>query len=125
MPGGLNASFKIFRMEQQSDDAIGGSVVSGTAIYWNVPGRIEAEPVSQLILAQGLETQRQFSVMVIPGTLALRERDELELRAPIDHPYFGKRFRIIGMEYSSHNPRDPRNYLLLHVVRSVRAHTRQ
>lgn len=125
MVAGLNSSFTIFRMEQQADDAIGGAVISGTAIYWGIQGRLQAEPATQVFAEQGLETERQFTIVLVPGTLNVRERDEIELRAPRDHNYYGKRFRIIGMEHSSHTPRDPRNYLVLHVTRSVRAHTSQ
>lgn len=125
MVAGLNSSFTIFRMDQMADDAIGGSVLSGTAIYWGILGRMQAEPETQVFAEQGLETERQFTIVLVPGTLNIRERDEVELRAPRDHNYYGKRFRVVGIEHSSHTPRDPRNYMIVHVTRSVIAHTTQ
>lgn len=100
-------------------------MLTGTVTYWNVPLRMQQNPDQQLLLQQGLETQKTFTGVVIPGTMDIRERDELEITSPRDDHYYGDRFRIVGVQYSDLNPRDPRNYLMLSMVRSERAHAQQ
>lgn len=125
MTAGLNNRFRIWRMEEMDDDYVGGSSLSGTVVYSNIQGRMQAQDVDQVFLAQGLETVRQFNAVIIPGTLDVRERDELELIQPKDHWEYGNRFRVMAVSHSDHNPRDPRNYLRLQLTRSVRAHGQQ
>jgi hypothetical protein len=124
---GDNVRFSVWRMSTLSgtDDVVGGAVITGSIVYDQVQGRMQAQPSQQLLLQQGLETERTFSARVIPGTLTIYERDELEVVEPFDHPYHGLRFRVIGSRYSDFNPRDPRNYILLDLVRDVRAHANQ
>lgn len=119
--------FTIWRMSTLSgtDDVVGGAVITGSIVYDQVQGRMQAQPSQQLLLQQGLETERTFTARVIPGTLTIYERDEVEVVEPFDHPYHGLRFRVIGSRYSDFNPRDPRNYILLDLVRDVRAHANQ
>jgi hypothetical protein len=125
MVTGLNLSLDVWRTEYYTDDMIGGAVVSGTLQFHNVIARFEADLPTQVILEQGLETDHIITAVVVPGTLDIRERDEVEIIAPYDHWDINKRFRVVGVAHSSHNPRDPRNYMLLSLTRSVRAHTRQ
>lgn len=125
MVAGLNLRADIWRIDYANDDSIGGAVITGSVTYWDVPLRMETTQPMQVFLEQGLETPRMFTGVVIPGTLDIRERDELEIRAPRDHWDFGKRFRITAVQHSSHSPRDPRNYLILTMTRSDRAHARQ
>lgn len=119
---GNNIRFDVWRVVQGTDDRVGGAVHTGTWAYTGIEGRFQANPDEQLLLQQGLETQRTFTARIIPGTLVIKERDELMLSEPFDHPYHNQYFRVISMRYSDHNPRDPRNYILLQLVRSVRAH---
>lgn len=114
-----------YRMENEPDDAVGGAVITGTMIYDHYPVSMHGDAPSQLLLQQGYETVKTFSAIVVPGTLDLRERDEMEVVAPADHVYFGKRFRIVSAVPSSHNARDPRNKLHLKLTRSVRGHNVQ
>jgi len=100
-------------------------VISGTLQFHDVQARFEYEPTTQVFYEQGLETNKVITAVVVPGTLDIRERDEVEIIAPYDHWDIYNRFRVMGVEPASHNPRDPRNYLILHLTRSVRAHTRQ
>ena len=125
MVSGLNRRCKIVRVDWASDDSVGGAVVTGPTAYWNVPLRMQENSPEQLLLQQGLETQKTFTGIVIPGTMIIYERDELEITAPRDDIYYGKRFRIVSVRHSDLNPRDPRNYVMLDLVRSVRAHTQQ
>ena len=121
---GNNIKVRIFRIDYSDDDIVGGAVVTGTSIG-DYPARLQANPEEQLILQQGLETERTFKINIVPGYLDIRERDELEVIAPTDHVYYGKRFRIRGVSYSTMNKRDPRNYLMLTLTRDVRSHARQ
>ena len=121
---GNNIRVRIWRTNYSSDDTVGGAVVTGTVVG-DYPARLQANPQEQLLLQQGLETERTFKVNIVPGYLDIRERDELEVIQPTDHVYYGQRFRIRGVSYSSLNKRDPRNYLMLTLTRDVRAHDRQ
>lgn len=125
MVAGLNVKFNIWRIDWADDDYQGGAVVTGSVVYQNMPGRIQADEEEQLFLEQGLETIRTFTVVLVPGTNTIYERDELQLAAPFDHPYIDDKFRILSMRWSDLNPRDPRNYLILRASRSVRAHQQQ
>lgn len=125
MVAGLNILANIWRINYDPDDVIGGAVISGTVQFRNIRARLQADEPTQVFMEQGLETNAVFSVVVIPGTLDIRERDEFEIIAPYDHPDINHRFRIVGVQHSSHVPRDPRNYLILNLTRSRRAHARQ
>lgn len=125
MSAGLNQRVKIWRMVNYSDDEVGGAQVTGTVVYENVLARIDSKHPEQQLLQQGYETIKTFTAILVPGTLDIRERDELEVTQPVDDVEFGWRYRIIGVQYSTHNRRDPRNYLMLNMVRSTRAHTKQ
>jgi len=122
MIAGNNIKVRIFRINYVNDDIVGGAVVTGTVIG-DYPARLQANPEEQLLLQQGLETERTFKINIVPGYLDIRERDELMVIAPTDHVYYGKWFRVRGVSYSSLNKRDPRNYMMLTVSRSVRSHT--
>jgi len=121
---GNNIKVRIFRINYSDDNTVGGAVVTGTAIG-DYPARLQANPEEQLLLQQGLETERTFKLNLVPGYLDIRERDELEIIQPTDHVYYGQRFRVRGVTYSSMNKRDPRNYMSLTLTRDVRAHDRQ
>ena len=125
MVAGENTRCRIWRIDTDPDDAVGGAVITGSVVYDFIPLRFQAEPEQQLLLQQGLQTMRTFTAMIVPGYLDIRERDELEVTAPLDHIYYGLRFRITSVNYSSHNRRDPRNYMRLGLIRSVRAHEQQ
>lgn len=120
---GMNIRFDIFRMNWADDDSVGGAVITGTCQYADVPGRLKAEEPMQLLLQQGLETPRTFTATLFPGTLDIRERDELWISEPHDHIYYHQYFRIVGVRYSDFTYRDPRSYMILSLVRSVRAHS--
>jgi hypothetical protein len=120
---GANIRFDIFRVNYGSDDEVGGAVITGTLQYHDVQGRLKSEMPQQLLLQQGLETPRMFTATIFPGTLDVRERDEVWVSEPHDHVYYHQYFRVVGVNYSDFTPRDPRNYLILSLTRSVRAHS--
>ncbi len=122
---GLNCRVDIWRVNFGDDDAVGGAMVTGTVQYQNILARVQPSPPEQLLLQQGLETERTFRATIVPGTLIVYERDEIEVVQPIDHAYYGDRFRVIGVQASDLNRRDPRNYMILHLSRSMRAHSKQ
>lgn len=125
MVAGENIRSTIWRMIEGNDDVVGGATVTGSAVYTGVLTRFETQPEDQIFVQQGIETLKTFKATVVPGTLQIKERDELEITHPVEHPYYGKRYRITSVIYATHNPRDPRNYILLGLIRSERAHTIQ
>lgn len=125
MPAGMNARARIWRMNQEDDDVVGGSVITGTVQYENVYTRIEENPEEQIILQQGLQTTKTFNALVVPGTLDIEERDELQIIAPTHHPYYADRFRIVGVQRSSMDVYNPNNYTRLSLIRSVESHSVQ
>lgn len=122
---GVNCRVSIWRWTFSTDDSVGGAEPTGTFVYRDVATFLQEQPEEQLLLQQGLETQKTFQANIYPGYYTVYERDEVEIIAPSDHVYYGKRFRITNARYSSHNRRDPRNYIMLTLVRSVRAHEQQ
>jgi hypothetical protein len=125
MVAGLNVKFDIWRWNYATDDEVGGSVGTGTYSYRNVAGRFQQLPEEQVFLQQGLEIVKTFSCIVVPATMDIDERDEIEVVCPANHYYFGNRFRVINARPSDFNPSDSRNYLMLTLVRSVEAHSTQ
>lgn len=125
MIAGSNCRVDIYRIENDADDVVGGAVVTGTLQYQNVHARFQSDREDMIFLQQGLETIRTFTFTVFPASMTIDERDELEVVQPTDHIYYGKRFRIKSVRYADFNQRDPRNYILLHTTRSVRAHEKQ
>ena len=125
MIAGSNCKIDIYRINYADDDIVGGAVITGTLQYQNVYARFQSDREDMVILQQGLETLRTFTFTVFPASMNIYERDEIEVIQPIDHTYYGKRFRIMSVRYSDFNQRDPRNYIILHATRSVEAHERQ
>lgn len=121
----MNTKVKIIRINYGDDDAVGGAMITGTVMHPWVNARIEANPEDQLLLQQGLETIRTFNALIVPASLDVRERDELEIRKPVYHPYYGVRFRIVGVQYSSMDKYNPNNYMRLSMIREVRSHDNQ
>lgn len=124
MVAGLNIKIRIFSIDYNPDDSVGGAVITGTAIG-DYPARFRENMPSQLLLQQGLETEPTYTVNAVPGTIDVHERDEVEIIQPTDHPYYGQRFRVRGVSYGMLNPRDPRNYVSLTLSRSRIAHAQQ
>lgn len=122
---GMNVGFKVYRITTPSDDYSGGALTSGSTQYGFINARFEQQPITQQFLEQGLEVVHLFKVTAIPGTLDIRERDELELTHPSDHWEYGNFFRVVDVHHANHTPRDPRNYVMLTVTRSEQAHVIQ
>lgn len=125
MAAGLNIRVDIIRISNDPDDVVGGAQVTGTVVYQDIAARMQANKEEQLLLQQGLQTMRTYNMVIVPGTLDINERDEVQVVKPTDHPDYGNRFRIVGVRKSDHLPRDPRNYAMLALTRSVEAHAQQ
>ena len=127
MVAGFNIKIRLWDITNQSDDVVGGAVITGTVVGI-FDARLQANPDQQLLLQQGLETERTFSLttFIQPAYYSyLKERNEIDVYAPTDHPYYGDRFRIRSIRFSDLNPRDPRNYVMMSLSRSVRSHGQQ
>jgi hypothetical protein len=125
MPAGMNSRVRIWRLANEADDVVGGAMLTGSVQYEDVRARIEANPEDQLLLQQGLETTKTFNALVVPGTLDILERDELQITRPTHHPYYAVRFRIVGVQRSSMDNYNPNTYTRLSMVRSVTSHAVQ
>jgi hypothetical protein len=125
MAAGLNIRIDVWRMDTGFDDIVGGASITGSLIYTQIQARMQANPAQQLLLQQGLEVDKTFNLVIQPGTLDIQERDEIVVSEPFDHPYHNKYFRVRSVSYSDLNPRDPRNYMILVVSRSLQAHENQ
>ena len=122
---GMNIRVQVWRMSNDSDDSVGGSMITGSVVYSGIQAFMQENQVSMMMGQAGLETLNVFNFTLIPGTLTIYERDELEITHPSDHYFYGDRFRVVSSRHSSNNPRVPRNYLLLSTTRSVRMHRQQ
>lgn len=124
MTAGLNVTFRIWRDVELSDDSVGGFQVTGTSVGY-VQGRLEEQEGEQILLQQGFETTRQFKIVSNDPSVEVKEKDKLELVTPQDHHYYGDKFRVMRVKYSSMNPRDRRRYMIFNCTRSVEAHSVQ
>lgn len=122
--GNFHRKVTIWRITEGSDDYAGGAVVTGTNVYNNIQFRMQSNPDDMLLLQQGFETRKTFSAMIIPGTLVVKERDEIEITFPPNDVYLGKRFRIVSANYSDVTD-NHRKYIMLTLTRDVRAHREQ
>lgn len=122
MTAGNNMRVDVWRITMPTDDVVGGAITTGTIVYSGVQAFMQETPQQMILVQQGLETLSVFNVTIVPGTLMIRERDEIEIVQPVDHYYYGQRFRVMSSRHSSNNPRDPRHYILLTVTRSDRMH---
>lgn len=120
-PAGMNLQVHFIRLTE-SDDDVGGSMTTGTVIYNNVQGRIDPLPSDTMLMQQGLETKKLFSCMVWPGTLLVREYDEIQVVSPPNSSYFGQKFRVEDVTYSSNHPDQKRDCINLILTRSQIAH---
>lgn len=125
MTPGMNMAVRFIRLTYQTDDDVGGSNPTGTYLHDWVEGRIEEAPANTALLQQGLETEKIFSAMFWGHLLTFREQDECEVISPPNHPYFGKRFRVISRTDSSNHPAQKRNTVLAKLKRSQISHKEQ
>jgi hypothetical protein len=104
MVAGLNLKVTVHRLSQSTDDASGGAMFTGTVQYQDIAARLAARMPSQQALEQGLEVDRLIDMSIVGRGLTVNERDEVEVTWPIDHPYFGERFRVVGLQVDGRRP---------------------
>jgi len=111
MTAGLNVRIEVWRMVEQNDDDHGGAILSGTVLYDTADARLQAIKPSYLMLQQGLEVESLFRLMVQSSERDYREYDEVEVIWPIQHKYYGDRFRIIKVQEDALHPFDRRSFV--------------
>jgi len=120
---GLNCKVKIHRNNYASDDDVGGAILPGTVVYEGLPARLHARRPSQAALETGLEVERLFDIIVNTQSLVVNERDEVEYEWPTDSPYYGERFRILGIQHDTRRP--TRGHTEMTLSRIERSRSRQ
>ena len=125
MVSGLNVCGLIRKISQDTDDDSGGAMITGTVVHERVPARIQQQPEEQLLLQQGAEIRKSFSAIIAPVTLDIDERYEFEITSPTNYYLYGKPLRVVNVRQSDFPPGDSRNYILLTLVRSHKAHAIQ
>jgi len=110
---GLNVRFDIVRMSFIDDD-VGGSVETGTVVASNVRGRIDLLLPTQIGLEQGLEKTMIADVILrpLPGSLIVKERDQILLVSPVSHIHYNDRWRVEGEVTSTSMHAKDRNHFL-------------
>lgn len=129
MVAGLNLVARIWDYKYDlgsGDDIVGGAVPSGTVLQENVPCRVASMKPTQAILEQGIETLELYTGVVANYTVQIENNHELEITAPINSPYYGEHFRIIGdpRRTSTHSS-DSRGFLMLTLRRVEHSRTIQ
>lgn len=97
MSQGLILRGTIWRMNQATDDSVGGAMISGTPVANNLPLGIFSRRPTQVSLEQGLEVEAIYDATVKCG-VTIYERDEVEVTCPTNSPHYGLRFRVLGTQ---------------------------
>lgn len=126
MTAGFNIRVSIWRMSVMvPDDVVGGARVTGTLAYELVRARMEEIPPTAAYLEQGIETDQLWNIAVGPGTLDIRETDQVEVTFPPDHSFLNERFRIRGIRRGSLRSRDSRSHMELVVTHAIESRSAQ
>lgn len=119
---GMNARMNIWRINFDPDDEVGGAVVTGTCVYQDVLCRVDSVRPEMVLVQQGLEVPRIFTAHIVPATLQVFERDEVEMVFPINHPYYGMRLTVRGVQHLGMRLDDLRAYIILTLSKTDFAH---
>lgn len=123
MPAGLNQLCRLIRFNYPSDDVVGGAVPSGTVVYDRLVIRIKSEKPTQALLEQGLQTPTIFSGLLFAGNIEIEHGDQIEITAPPVGFFYGKKFRVIGVQRSSNHPAQDRNQVRVTLRRYEESHS--
>lgn len=123
MTPGLNIKIRVWRVSNQPDDAIGGALLSGTILHDYVPARLDPIKPEMVLLQQGYEIDSVFNCMTHRLNPMVKEKDEIEVIFPDYHPFYHELLQIRGIQFSSLNPYDSRDFILMTVKRKNYAHT--
>lgn len=121
MTAGFNIKVNIWRGIEQPDDVIGGAVTYDKKRFASIPARLEAAKPILTIMDQGLEAIESFQLMIRP--LDVRENDHVEVIWPINHRFYKKWLKIMGISDTSTNPMDSRSFAVYTVRRIDYAHS--
>lgn len=121
MTAGLNLQINVWRMTVDTDDSVGGAVATGTVTNYLLDAAITARRPSQGFLEQGLETDAIYDLTTRYQGLTLYERDEIEVMRPLDHPLYGLRFRVMGVQPSRRRPKHGHQHATLSRIRESRS----
>lgn len=117
MPAGLNRICSVIRFSNEisgvsTDDSSGGSVPTGTVLHASLYLRIKAERPTQVLLEQGLEIPTMYTAHIFAGNIDIQHNDQILINSPMGDFYYGKKFRVIGIQRSSNVTQD-RNFIRL------------
>lgn len=121
MVAGLNLQVNVWRMTVNADDSVGGALITGTVVYNNLWAALTPRRPSQMMLEQGLETDAIYDFTSRLKDITLYERDEVEVVHPPNHPLYGLRFRIVGVQPSRRRPYHGHQHCTLSRIRESRS----
>lgn len=117
---GYSLRADIVRISYSDDDDVGGAQVTGSCVYGELPIALNERRPSQQSLEQGLEVAGVYDLTCKANGVSLFERDEVQITWPLDHPHYGCRFRIVGVQ----SPRGRVRYRSQHATLSRIDHSR-
>lgn len=123
MPAGLNQVARLIRFSYPADDSVGGAVPSGTIVYENLFIRIKSEEPTLALLEQGLQTPTIYTGLLFAGNITIEHNDQVEVVAPQNSWFYGKKFRVIGVQRSSNHPAQDRNQIRVTLRRYEESHS--
>lgn len=124
----MNLVIKIYRETEGTPDAYGGATETFAEIG-QYRGRLEMSAPSKMLLEQGVEVTRMATVLLrvhqaaTQTDKALIEGDTLEIISPAQHPYYGKRWSILSVQYPAIHPNQRRNLVRCQVERADESRT--
>jgi hypothetical protein len=122
-PAGLNQVARLIRFSYPADDVVGGAVPSGTVTNENLFIRIRSEEPTLALLEQGLQTPTIYTGLLFGGNIDITHNDQIEVTAPQNSWFYGKKFRVIGVQRSSNHPAQDRNQIRVTMRRYEEAHS--
>lgn len=125
MPAGQNQVCQIIRFTYPQDDVVGGAVPSGTVVYSSIDIRIKSEKPTQALLEQGFQTPTIFTALIHEGNITIEHNDQVYIVNPPMGFYYGKKFRVIGIQRSSNHPFQDRNQIRLTLKRWEESHANE
>jgi len=127
MHQGMWSRLTVFRVTSStpSNDTPGGGVLNTEdVLYEGVRAALQDAQGTQALFEQGLETVKMVDCLVEPGTLDIRERDEVMDTVP-GNVYYNQRLRVVQVMAGITAPGHPHAHLELKLRRIVRSRSQQ